>query len=254
MITRRAAGSAWYGCGKIRVTLKPAKPSFDDFAETYDDLLRDPIRARFSAGGNRFFHLRKCELIRGYYQRRAIDTRRLSMLDLGCGKGELLQLLRPHFAEAAGCDPSPEMLAGGRLAASGIAARVQTGASSIPFEAARFDLVTAVCVYHHVEPGLRDGLTAEARRVLKPGGVFAVIEHNPYNPATRLIVSRTPVDADAELLTPAATRRLFRRSGFQLTEQQYFLYFPERVYRRLRGLERLLRRVPLGGQYAVFGS
>jgi SAM-dependent methyltransferase len=234
--------------------VKPAKSSFDNFAETYEDLLRDPIRTRFCADGNRFFHLRKCELIRDYYRRRAIDTRRLAMLDLGCGKGELLKLLGDDFAAAAGCDPSAEMLASGQLAAGGITARVQTAATTIPFEDKRFDLVTAVCVYHHVEPKLRDLLTAEARRVLKPGGVFAVIEHNPYNPATRLIVSRTPVDADAQLLTPAAIRRLFRRSGFQVTEQQYFLYFPERVYARLRGLERLLSRVPLGGQYAVFGS
>ncbi|MGP8247039.1 MAG: class I SAM-dependent methyltransferase [Bryobacteraceae bacterium] len=234
--------------------MKPAKSSFDHFAESYDELLRDPIRARFCADGNRFFHLRKCELIRDYYRRRGIDTRGLAMLDLGCGKGELVKLLRGDFAEAAGCDPSAQMLESGRFAASGIAVRVQTAATGIPFESARFDLVTAVCVYHHVEPGMRDLLTAEAHRVLKPGGVFAIIEHNPYNPATRLIVSRTPVDADAELLTPAATRGLFRRSGFQVTEQRYFLYFPERVYARLRGLERLLGRVPLGGQYAVFGS
>jgi len=234
--------------------VKPAKPDFDQFAKSYDELLRDPIRDRFTAGGNRFFHARKCELIREYYRRRAMDTRRLAVLDLGCGKGELLQLLRHHFAEAAGCDPSAEMLASGQLAAGGIIARTQTEPLSIPFEDARFDLVTAVCVYHHVEPELRDRLTAEARRVLKPGGVFAVIEHNPYNPATRLIVSRTPVDADAVLLTPGETRGMLRRSGFEIAEQRYFLYFPERLYPRLRNVERLLGHVPMGGQYAVFGK
>lgn len=233
--------------------MEPTKSGFDDFAGSYEDLLRDPIRSRFCADGNRFFHLRKSELIRDFYQRRGVDTRRLAMLDLGCGKGELLKLLRGDFAEAAGCDPSPQMMESGQIAANGITVRVQTAATSVPFEDARFDLVTAVCVYHHVEPDLRDRLTAEARRVLKPGGIFAVIEHNPYNPATRLIVSRTPVDADAKLLTASATRSLFRRSGLQVAEQQYFLYFPEGLYRHLHGLERLMRRVPLGGQYAVFG-
>jgi SAM-dependent methyltransferase len=234
--------------------MNPAKPDFDKFAQSYDALLRDPIRDRFTAGGSQFFHARKCELIREHYRRRAIDTHRLAILDLGCGKGELLQLLRSDFAEAAGCDPSAEMLASGGLAASGIIARTQTEPLVVPFEDRRFDLVTAVCVYHHVEPGLRDRLTAEVRRVLKPGGVFAVIEHNPYNPATRLIVSRTPVDADAVLLTPGETRGMLRRSAFEVIEQRYFLYFPERLYPRLRSLERLLGRVPLGGQYAVFGK
>jgi SAM-dependent methyltransferase len=232
--------------------MKPAKPEFDGFAAAYDGLLSDPIRDRFSPSGPRFFHLRKRELIREYYRSRGADTQRMAVLDLGCGKGELLQLLRGDFAETAGCDPSAEMLESGLLAATGIPARVQPPDASVPFEDARFDLVMAVCVYHHVPLDLRERLTAEARRVLRPGGVFAVIEHNPYNPVTRRIVNRSPVDAGAVLLTPAATCRLLRRAGFQAVDVQYFLYFPERVYRRLRALERLLRAIPLGGQYAVF--
>ena len=89
--------------------------------------------------------------------------------------------------------------------------------------------------------------------MLKPGGTLAIIEHNPYNPVTRLIVSRTPVDADAILLRPAETRRLFRGAGLTVEEQRYFLYLPEYLYRRLGGLETALAKVPLGGQYAVFG-
>jgi len=90
--------------------------------------------------------------------------------------------------------------------------------------------------------------------VLRPGGWFAVIEHNPYNPVTRLIVSRTPVDAGAILLRPSETRRLLRDSGFRIDAQQYFLYCPERPYRQFGGLESVLRAIPLGGQYAVFAA
>ena len=112
--------------------MNPAKPDFDKFAQSYDELLRDPIRDRFTAGGSQFFHARKCELIREYYRRRAIDTHRLAILDLGCGKGELLQLLRSDFAEAAGCDPSAEMLSSGQLAASGSSPDAD-GAAGRPF-------------------------------------------------------------------------------------------------------------------------
>ena len=229
------------------------KPEFDQFSESYDELLDDPIRDRFAPGGTEFFHLRKRDLIRDYFRRRRTDTRRLAYLDLGCGKGELISLLRDDFARVAGCDPSSGMLKAGELVSKGIEGRVQGDPARIPFEAAEFDFVTAVCVFHHVPPSARAALLLESCRVLKPGGTLAIIEHNPYNPITRLIVSRAPVDADAILLRPGETRRLFREAGLTIDDQRYFLYFPKFIYRRLSRLESALVKVPLGGQYAAFG-
>jgi len=138
-------------------------------------------------------------------------------------------------------------------AAAGFEVRVQEDPARIPFEDGQFDLITALCVYHHVPVAVRPALTAEIRRLLRPNGIFAIIEHNPWNPVTRLIVSRTPVDADAILLRASETRALLRGAGLSIDRETYFLYFPERVYQVAAGLENLLRRVPLGGQYAVFG-
>jgi SAM-dependent methyltransferase len=233
--------------------MRPNKPQFDGFSGSYDELLRDPLRDRFSPDGAAFFHERKRDLIRDFFRRRATGISALAWLDVGCGKGELLTLLGRDFARAAGCDPSAGMLAAGGLAAIGVETRVQEDPRKIPYEDARFDFVTAVCVYHHVPPASRVALTAEVRRVLKVGGVFALIEHNPFNPVTRLIVSRTPVDAGALLLRPSESRRLLRSSGFQVEEQRYFLYLPGSLYRRFGAIEALLARAPLGGQYALFG-
>jgi SAM-dependent methyltransferase len=143
---------------------------------------------------------------------------------------------------------------GGRRANSGVVLKQQSDDGTIPFPDESFDFVTAVCVYHHVPRASRAQLTAEVHRVLKPGGTLAIIEHNPFNPITRLIVSRTPVDADAVLLRSAETRRLIGNADFALNEQTYFLYFPERIYSKLSGVETVLRRLPLGGQYAVFAT
>jgi SAM-dependent methyltransferase len=228
------------------------KPEFDGLSGDYERLLQDPLRDRFAGSAPEFFHVRKRDLIREFFRARHVDTIKLSFLDLGCGKGELLTLLREDFGEVFGCDPSPGMLEAGRLSANGIQTRVQSDPQALPFEDASLDFITAVCVYHHVTPDLRPGLTAEVRRVLKPGGWFAIIEHNPFNPMTRLIVSRTPVDAGAILLRPSETRRLLRGAGFRIDAQQYFLYCPERQYRQFGYMESALRRVPLGGQYAVF--
>ena len=223
---------------------------FDRYSNSYAELLKDSLRDSFSGAQAEFFHLRKRDLIRHYFQRRRIDTRSMRYLDLGCGKGELLRLLQPFFGHVAGCDPSAGMLD----AVEGIEVCLQSEENKIPFSASSFDFVTAAAVYHHVPPALRTMLTQEVKRVLKPGGVFAIIEHNPFNPVTRLIVSRTPVDADAVFLTASETRRLMASTGFAVDTSDYFLYFPMRVYESGgRHLEKLLTKLPLGGQYAVFG-
>jgi len=230
--------------------MEQQRPEFDRFSGSYEELLRDPIRDRFTGPDSDFFHVRKRDLIRAYFRRRAMDTSRWSYLDVGCGKGELLTLLRSDFRAAAGCDVSREMMSG----IEGVETRVQEDPLRIPFPSASFDFVTVVCVYHHVPPDQRGTVCAEVSRVLKPGGVCAVIEHNPYNPATRLIVSRTPVDADAILLTRAEGVRLLRGAGFTPAGHAYFLYLPKSLYRRMAVLERLLAKVPLGGQWALFGA
>jgi SAM-dependent methyltransferase len=132
--------------------------------------------------------------------------------------------------------------------------RLQENPLALPFQDESFDFVTAVCVYHHVAPADRLALTAEVRRVLAPGGVFVLIEHNPLNPATRLIVSRTPVDANAILLGASEAEALLRDSAMTPFDKSYFLYLPESLYRRFAIVEEWLKRIPLGGQYAVFGS
>jgi SAM-dependent methyltransferase len=228
-----------------------SQPEFDHYSRSYEELLKDPIRDCFTGSGQQFFHVRKRDLIREHFGGLGVDTRALQYLDIGCGKGELLSLLRDDFNAVAGCDPSPGMLS----SSQGVETRVQENLGKIPFDDGVFDFVTAVCVYHHVPPLSRLALTREAYRVLRPEGVFAIIEHNPYNPVTRLIVSRTPVDADAVLLRASEARGWMQAAGFNCDAPQYFLYFPEAIYRRTGdGLESLLRSVPLGGQYAIFGT
>lgn len=223
---------------------------FDKLSSDYDELLRDPIRDRFTGAESMFFHRRKAELIRRFFERRKVATSGLRYLDVGCGKGELLQLLHSDFKAAAGCDVSAEMMRG----IAGIETRIQQDSLQIPFGDSEFDLITAVCVYHHVPPPARPALTREIGRVLRPGGIFCMIEHNPLNPVTRLIVSRTPVDSDAILLPAAEARRLAAGAGFAPLEQDYFLFLPQALYRFLGRLEALLTRLPLGGQYAMFSD
>jgi SAM-dependent methyltransferase len=220
---------------------------FDRYAaEGYSKLLHDPIRGRFA--GAEFYFRRKLVLIREFCRQRGIETERADWLDVGCGDGGLLKMGQPYFRNVAGCDVSEGMLGG----CEGLNVRHQDSPRRVPFGDQSFDIVTAVCVYHHVDLADRNALTADISRVLKPGGMLCVIEHNPFNPVTRLVVWRAAVDKHARLLTAGETRRLAQDSQMEILDTRYFLFFPERLYSSLAGTEIRLSSLPLGGQYAVF--
>jgi SAM-dependent methyltransferase len=226
------------------------KPSgFNAYANNYAELIRDPIRDSFAAG-NRFFFDRKLQIIRDFFDKLGVTTQKLDWLDVGCGQGDLLRLGQMYFKSSAGCDPSEGMLE----SCSDMNVRTQASMLSLPFESQSFDLLTIVCVYHHVPIEQRTAFTHEAFRLLKAGGVCCVIEHNPLNPVTRLIVSRTPVDADARLLRAKETRNLLSDAGGMILETKYFLLFPERIHKYAGVIEDCLTSVPIGGQYAVFAQ
>jgi SAM-dependent methyltransferase len=225
------------------------RAEFDRYAGHYGDLLRDPIRDRFAASAE-FFHLRKWLLIQDYFRRRSIRSQELCWLDAGCGRGELLHLGKAHFRTAMGCDHSAEML----RQCGGLAVSHQPDPARLPFDDQSFDFISAACVYHHLGPVERAALTNEARRVLRPGGLFVIFEHNPANPATRRVVSRSPVDSNAVLLRARETRDLMRAAGLAPLATLYYLYLPQRLFEFAGKLERFLAGVPLGGQYAVFGE
>jgi SAM-dependent methyltransferase len=223
---------------------------FDNYAASYQELLRDPLRDRF-APGSQFFTRRKWELLKEFLSSRKAPTIEQSWLDVGCGFGGLLRLGKSLFREARGCDLSPEMLG----EAQDLDVCLQTEPDKLPYESETFDLVTAVCVYHHVaSEETRVGLTSEVKRVLKSGGVVCIIEHNPLNPVTRWIVHRTAVDANARLLRISQSTELLRAAGLKVIRKELFLYLPEALYSKAFFLEACLRNVPLGGQYAVFAE
>lgn len=219
---------------------------FDRYASDYDALLRDPLRDRFTKSGD-FFHRRKWILIQRFFERHRFPAANSAWLDVGCGKGELLALGRASFARAVGCDPSEQM-----ASAASVEVQHQPSPDVLPFPDASFDFVTAVCVYHHVPEESRIPLTREVSRLLRAGGIFCMIEHNPFNPVTQLIVKRAPVDRDARLLTSRQARRYLSFSKLETVHLAYFLYLPEKLFDKAPALETALAAVPLGGQYAVF--
>jgi SAM-dependent methyltransferase len=217
---------------------------FDAYAKSYEELLADPLRDSF-VKNSEFFHRRKWDLLKSFARRNAINMANVDWLDVGCGKGELLRYGQGKFHSITGCDPSAGMLAD----CEGLNVVQQDDLAKLPFPDQSFDWVTAVCVFHHIPPAARLNFTQEMVRVLRRGGYCMFVEHNPWNPATRLIVKRTPIDADAILLSGQESLDLHRHAGMINRELRYFLFFPEKLHEKLTSLEDRINWVPLGGQY-----
>lgn len=100
------------------------------------------------------------------------------VLDLGCGGGHVSFAAAPHAAEVVAYDLSPDMLAAvaDEARARGLATiTTERGtAEALPFADSSFDVVATRMSAHHwhdVGAGL-----AGMRRVLRPGGLAAVID------------------------------------------------------------------------------
>ena len=102
-----------------------------------------------------------------------------TMLDVGCGGGFTIRRLlkRSKDAQVYGIDISEESVAKAKKVNAEVLDKqvyiTQGSAEKLPYEDKKFDLVTAVeTVYFW--PNLPDCLR-EVRRVLKPGGKFAIL-------------------------------------------------------------------------------
>ncbi len=172
-------------------------------------------------------------------------------LDIGCGFGISHALVVDKVGSLVGVDVSSDAIDVAREANPNVAYHVQED-ESLPFDSGRFDFCSTVCVVHHVPPDEWPAFVAEAWRVTKQGGLFAVYEHNPINPMTRWAVWRCPFDHDAVLLRSGKVRELLRNQGFEIVKCRYLFFMPfDRPW--ARKFDRLLRWLPFGAQYVVCG-
>jgi ubiquinone/menaquinone biosynthesis C-methylase UbiE len=105
------------------------------------------------------------------------STRPLRILDVGCGTGRTLAQIAAAqpAAELAGVDLSPFYIERAR-AELPHAELVAGNAESLPFADASFDAVVSVFLFHELPRHARRTVWAEARRVLRPGGRFIVVD------------------------------------------------------------------------------
>jgi len=219
---------------------------FDQYATTYEAALVQSLAVsgedqEFFAKG-RVRWLAKCL--------RELKEHPHSVLDFGCGVGSssphLLSLLGAH--SLLGIDVSHGSLE---------EARRRYGSSQTTFHPpqdydpdASIDLAYCNGVFHHIPVNERAEAASYVYRALRPGGLFAFWENNPWNPGTRYVMSRCAFDCDAIPLSCRKARRLLRACGFSILRTDFAFIFPHPL-KWLRPIEPLVSRLPLGAQYQV---
>lgn len=145
------------------------------------------------------------------------------LLDIGAGTGRLLELMgrdRPGLA-LFGVDRSAGMLRSARSARARLDL-VRGSAEALPFPEACFDAVTTTLSFHHWSD--QSEALREVRRVLRPGGIFALADVSIDD-----LGRRGPARALAgRLLAHGPSlderRRLLESAGLQVVEERRALH------------------------------
>ena len=197
-------------------------PEFDAYAKDYSTEL-NRVLAVTGESVEYYAEQRIAHLARRLKER---GVKAASVLDFGCGTGTAT----PYFLKCLGAesvlgvDVSTESLREASTRFAGLAARFVELARFEP----RGDLDLAFCngVFHHILPQERADALRTVITSLRPGGHFAFWENNPWNPGTRWLMSRTPIDRDAITISPREARRLLAAAGFRVLFVDSLFYFP----------------------------
>ena len=140
------------------------------------------------------------------------------VLDLCCGSGQATQFLVQYSLNVTGLDASPLSL---KRAQQNVpqAHYVEAFAEKIPFADNHFDLVHTSVALHEMESSQLRQILKEVYRVLRPGGVFALVDfHTPNNwlfwPGISLFLLLFETETAWQLLKTDLAE-LLKQTGFQ---------------------------------------
>lgn len=222
------------------------KPEFDSYAQNYDEALQKGLSV--SGEAKEYFAEGRVAFLKKCLTRLKCQPERV--LDFGCGTGTSVPILHsmPGVTFTQGIDLSVDSITQAEKVHGHQGRQFANLTDYQPDES--FDLVFCNGVFHHIPINERAKAIETICQSLKPGGIFAMWENNPWNPATRYVMSRIPFDKDAITLTPPESRRITQAGGFEVVRTDFLFIFP-RILKWFRPLEQLVSSWPVGTQYQV---
>lgn len=143
-----------------------------------------------------------------------------SLLDIGCGTGEVLYRLHKNFGEDVslyGVDPSNDMLDVARYKlrkTNNATLELGTG-EQLQFSDNSFDWVVSSLTFHHIPLDIKRATIQESRRVLKPGGRLLISDFGkPTHFAGRMFGSLYRKHAFTSENLKGIIRKLLLEEGF----------------------------------------
>jgi SAM-dependent methyltransferase len=222
---------------------------FDQVADEYLELHAKNLK--ISGESPEYFARYKIDEVRRIWSKRGWPEPR-TILDFGAGIGNSAPHFRRNFpdAEIIATDVSELSLAIARQRFPGMARfELYDGLGPIAPEGS-VDLAFSACVFHHIAADEHVELLRRLHLTLAASAALVVFEHNPINPVTQHIVATCPFDANAVLIPASLLRARLLEAGFDKVELAYTGFFPGPLA-RLRPLEPLMQRLPIGAQYYV---
>jgi len=218
---------------------------FDRLVEEYEQILKQDLSG--ISGDASVFAEYKVKLAHRLF--RSIPGR---LLEFGCGIGRNFPFLFDFFPGATICvsDNSKKSIEAVQRKFTGCRFFLSDTVQAFLRETEEYDACFVACVFHHIPRPEWTQWLAAIRQRLREGGEIIIFEHNLYNPLVRRIVTRSPIDANANFLGKKTLSRLLRETGYSIVATGYTLFFPRRSA-WLEKIEWLLRWLPLGGQYYV---
>jgi len=222
---------------------------FDDYAHTYSD---DVNLAMKGTGVDLDFATSfKANTLIDLIEKHVGDASKVKCLDLGCGVGLYEYLLEGRVSSLCGVDISAKSIEQAKKNNPHATYELYDGVR-LPYDDNEFDVVFIITVMHHIPVANWEATLKEAKRVIRPKGMCVIFEHNPYNPATRWIVSRCEFDEDAVLLSAKKSISLLNRAGFTELGKASILTIP---FNQPFGkkIDTAFSKLPFGAQYYCFG-
>lgn len=225
------------------------KSEFDRFADEYQQL--HSLNIKLSGEQPEFFAEYKVRDAANLLHKSGM-TGKVRILDFGSGVGNSIPYFRRYIpdCELTCLDVPDTSLSLAQKRFPNEAEFVSFDGMLIPFPNEYFDVVFSACVFHHIPHVEHINLLHELHRILRPGGLAVIFEHNPLNPLTIHAVNTCPFDNNAVLVPARQLVKNMRVTGFLAPVWHYRIFFPA-LLRAFRVLEPYLVWLPFGAQYYV---